>query len=65
MWFDMVSIPVLQIGKQNQRDLSNTQRATRLLVSDGLGYEPPALPTLPLACTVNSITTIWISVCLT
>lgn len=35
----MVSIPILQIGKQSQRDLSNIHRATQLLVSDGLGYD--------------------------
>lgn len=42
----MVSIPILQIGKQIQRDLSNIHRATQLLVSDGLGYDLP-LPPLP------------------
>ena len=36
----MVSVPVLLIGKQSQKDLSNILRATQLLVSDGLGYDP-------------------------
>lgn len=41
----MVSIPILQIGKQSQRDLSNIHRATQLLVSDGLGYDLSPVPT--------------------
>lgn len=40
----MVSIPILQIGKQSQRDLNNIHRATQLLVSDGLGYDLPSYP---------------------
>lgn len=56
----MVCTPVLQIGKQ--RDLSNIHRATQLLVTGGLSYDPP----LPPAYTVNSVTAVWMSVvCLT
>lgn len=64
----MVSIPILQIGKLSQRDISNMHRATELLVSDGLGYDllpcPYPHPPTPVY-TVNKVTTIWISVCLT